>query len=106
MEATQALEDILPASERTKTIDVIERIVAENKEVEKLSTVFVRPLPFRRWLTAMQHISRVLQHFPEYGLSFDNDAALAVSLVYLLGEAQEDLIALASLATDKEAGFF
>lgn len=110
MEATQALEDVLPASERTQTIHVIERVagrvegVWQEKEVP--SDVLVRPLPFLRWLKAMNYIGQILQHMPQEGIDFDDAAKLAVSIVYLVGEAQNELIGLACLATDKTDDFF
>jgi hypothetical protein len=105
-----ALAEILPAAERTRTLDITERIVAQGEngpeESEKQSKVFVRPLPFRRWLSAMTYVGQILKHFPEDGIDFDDAAKLAVTVVYLLGESQIELVALACLATDKEPDFF
>ncbi len=102
-----ALAEILPASERTQTISVIERIVAEGREVEKETDVLVRPLTLLKWLTATKYVGNVLQYIPADGLDLDGD--LTKSVVYLLqaaGAAQDDLIALVGLATGKDAEFF
>ena len=109
-EATQALEDILPATERTQTITVIERFVGKvdgkYAEREEPVDVYVRPLPFRRWLTAMKHIGSILQYLPAEGLDLNDVMRSVVYLINVAGQAQDELIALACLATDKEASFF
>ena len=108
--ATQ--EAILPASERTRTLVVTTREVTHNadktefKEVENQVTVFIRPLPFRKWPIAIQHIAQLFQYLPEGGLNVENEMELLVWVTHMLGNAGGDLMKLIELATGLEPEFF
>lgn len=110
MSESAAQEAILPASERTQTIHVVTREVVSNgtehKEVENLASVFIRPLPFRRWPVALTHITNLFQYMPQNGIDLESEAALAVWVTSVLGSAGDDLFAIIELATDKPAAFF
>jgi hypothetical protein len=109
--STEQLADIQGIAERTRTVTVTERTVAKSdgetfQEVGKPTKVFVRPLPFRRWLTALSHVGNVLAHFPAGDFDLSNPQQLAVWIIQLLGACPDDVIGVACLATDKDADFF
>lgn len=105
-EPEAALDAIQPGSERSRTIDVITRKVAEGKELERSDSVFIRPLPFRRWPQAIGHIAKLLEYLPEEGLNFSSNIDLAVWIATLAGQVSDDLFAVIELATDKKPEFF
>lgn len=115
--AEKAMEAVLPASERTRIIEVTERIVAIGQdgnpsEASATKKVFIRPMPFRRWLKALSLVTSLLQYLPEDGLNFaDKDGnpdplAIGIVVTTMLGTAEADLIALACLATDLDEDVF
>lgn len=110
MQSEAAIEAVLPASERSKTIQVITRVVAnengEMKEVEKIDSVLVRPLPFRRWPVAIGHITNLLQYLPQEGIDLDDDNQVMVWLGSVINVAFDDVFAVLELATDKQIDFF
>lgn len=114
VEATTAssdLADIQSGEQRTQTVSVTSRIVAlgedkEPQEIEKTVKVFVRPLPFKRWLIATDILAGMLKHFPEAKIDFNDMSALGMFAAQLLGAAQVEVISLAMLATDQDEAFF
>jgi hypothetical protein len=104
------LTDIQTVADRTKSITVTKRIVAIDNGVsverETQDTVFVRPLPFRRWLNALRHLSNIIAHIPQNNLDLSDEAQLAIWIVELLGQVPDDIIGIASLATDRPDEFF
>lgn len=108
---TAHLEDIQSSEQRTQTIPVTSRIIAigedgEPKEVDKTVKVFVRPMPFKRWFTAIQYIQSMLGAFPQVAIDFNNPASLGMFAMQLLGDANAEVIGLMSLATDRDEAFF
>lgn len=110
MSAEATLEAVLPAAERAKIIEVTTRIVAGDKdgpkEVEKKEAVFIRPLPFRRWATAIGHITNLLQYMPEEGVDLNNTTQVMVWIGSVINVAADDVFAVLELATDKKPEFF
>jgi hypothetical protein len=107
--STEQLADIQGIAERTRTVTVTERTVAKSdgetfQEVGKPTKVFVRPLPFRRWLTALSHVGNVLAHFPAGDFDLSNPQQLAVWIIQLLGACPDDVIGVACLAIDLDEG--
>jgi hypothetical protein len=105
-----AMEAIQPASERTKTVEVITRKVVTEKDVtqelERPDSVFVRPLPFRRWPQAIGHIARLLEFIPKDGVDFNDNTQLAVFVGTVSAYVSDDLFAVMELATDRKPEFF
>lgn len=110
--STASLNDILPASERTRSIEVMERIVAfgDNNKPHELgnpTTVYVRPLTTMRWLRAMECLGEVIENLPiAGGINFSDPAQLAILLMKLLGTSREAVVAIACMSIDKEPEFF
>jgi hypothetical protein len=105
------MEAIQPASERTRTITVTTRKVVEEKkgefsELSKPESVFIRPLPFRRWPKAIGHITRLLEYMPAEGLNLSDNTQMVVFIGTLLAQVEEDLFSVIELATDKTPEFF
>jgi hypothetical protein len=109
-ETVNQLEEIASSVERTRTIAVIERVVASDSgtptEREKTTNVFVRPLPFRRWPKAISCITGMLRAFPDDGINFEDSTALGLLIAQLVGEADVELFTLLTLATDQDDSFF
>lgn len=108
--AVNDLEEIQSGEQRTQTVPVTSRVVALNDgeptEVTKIVKVFVRPLPFKRWLTATNLLAGLLQYFPDTKIDFNDMSQLGMFAAQLLGQAQNEVIALAMLATDQDEAFF
>jgi hypothetical protein len=109
-EAATGLEEILPASERTQTIEVVTRMVVGSgdgfKEVEKPEKVFVRPMPGRKWAKSLSLVTTLLQCIPQEGVSFKNETEMLVFAGALLGQMPDEALSLCAMAIDKEVGFF
>lgn len=107
---TEQLAELQSVADRTRTIEVTTRIVAIDgdniTEVEKNEKVFIRPLPMRRWLTALGIMSGLLANMPEGEFDLENETHLGLWIVELLGNIPDDIIAIACLATDKKPEFF
>lgn len=108
-EAT-GLDAIQPASERTRTIDVITRKVAKDstgfKELEKEEQIFVRPLPGRKWAKALSLVTTLMQCIPQEGISFKNETEMLVFAGALLGQMPDEALSLCAMAVDKDVEFF
>lgn len=109
--ATNDLAEIQSGEQRTQTVTVTSRLVAigedqEPTEVTKIVKVFVRPLPFKRWLTATNLLAGMLQYFPGTKIDFNDMSQLGMFAAQLLGQAQNEVVALAMLATDQDEKFF
>jgi hypothetical protein len=108
---SQQLAEIAGVKERTRVIPVIERKVAtgtdgEPTEVEVQSKVFVRPLPFRRWAQVFSYLTGILSKLPSGDFDLANETQLALWITSLVGNAADDIFAVASLATDRPVDFF
>lgn len=109
--STAHLEDIQSSEQRTQTIPVVSRVVAlgedsEPQELEKIIKVFIRPMPFKRWFTAIQYIQSMLGAFPTTPIDFNNPHQLGMFAMQLLSNAHAEVIGLMCLATDRDADFF
>lgn len=111
------LKELQAVTERTRTLDVTERIVAVSSgvegvadgtqvELEKHVSVFIRPLPFRKWLDALGHMTNILAHLPTGDIDLSNEAQLAIWIMNLVGKVPEDILEVAALATEKDVTFF
>lgn len=110
-EATSNLSDLQSGEQRTQTVPVISRQVALDAdqnpvELEKTVKVFVRPLPFKRWFVATSYVSAILGNFPQMELDLNDMTSLGLFAAQLLGRSDAEVIALMTLATDRDEAFF
>lgn len=102
--------EIQAVAERTRTIQVMERVVAKDgsnyQEVSNPVNVFVRPLPFRRWFSAMNYLQAIFAALPQGNFDLADEAQLAMYIINLIGQVPDAITGLACLATDKEPDFF
>lgn len=96
--------------ERTQTVTVMERKVAETNgtktEVGVPRQIFVRPMPMRRWVKALGFVGTVIQNLPNTGLDLDNPMQMALWITHVLGKVPDEIFSLMELATDEPADLF
>lgn len=106
------LADIQSGEQRTQTITVTSRKVAldadkEPTEISREVKVFVRPLPFKRWLMATNFLTSILCSFPaDTTIDINDTKKLGTLAALLVGNSQAEIIGLAMLATDQDEAFF